>query len=283
MVKELDTRFGLIESRRTYRLQFNRRKQLVGETPEKFAADLKRLYDKAYKNRDFKTRQEDLLQKFLLGLYDYKARIHIELNKDPQTIEEAVHEVLNYMETMKNPDQTEDGKRSSVRQVKKDFKNESQTLGKLNGKRPDEPRQNQSKADKKTAVVSEQIAMNRQELENLISEIISNKQLDSKAPIINKNGKSFDKASDYRNQNFVSRNRTLLCFNCGQPGHLARNCFGPKKFENQVGYGQKQEFSRQNPTDFRQNMNFQGRSPTKGVNTELNWSGSTLVAGTRPQ
>ncbi|VDI20885.1 Hypothetical predicted protein [Mytilus galloprovincialis] len=89
--------------------------------------DLKRLYDKAYKNRDFKTRQEDLLQKFLLGLQDYKARIHIELNKDPQTIEEAAHEVITYSETMKNPNPDENNKKT-VRQVKKSF-------GQLNGKK----------------------------------------------------------------------------------------------------------------------------------------------------
>ncbi|CAC5410265.1 unnamed protein product [Mytilus coruscus] len=97
----------------------------AGETPEKFASELKRLYDKAYKNRDFKTRQEDLLQRFLLGLQDYKARIHIELNKDPQTIEEAVHEVITYSETMKNPNPDENNKKT-VRQVKKHF-------GQLNG------------------------------------------------------------------------------------------------------------------------------------------------------
>ncbi|CAC5388088.1 unnamed protein product [Mytilus coruscus] len=127
LIKELRNRFGVIESSRPYKLQFSRRRQFSGETPEKFASELKRLYDKAYKNRDFKTRQEDLLQRFLLGLQDYKARIHIELNKDPQTIEEAVHEVITYSETMKNPNPDENNKKT-VRQVKKNF-------GQLNGKK----------------------------------------------------------------------------------------------------------------------------------------------------
>jgi hypothetical protein len=60
--------------------QSERRKQYSTESPEKYAAELKRLYDKAYRNRDNKTRQEDLIQTFLYGLQDYKARIHIELD-----------------------------------------------------------------------------------------------------------------------------------------------------------------------------------------------------------
>jgi hypothetical protein len=57
VIKELNNRFGVIETTRTYKLQFSRRKQLTGESVEKFAAELKRLYYKAYKNRDARTRQ----------------------------------------------------------------------------------------------------------------------------------------------------------------------------------------------------------------------------------
>ena len=49
LMKELENRFWSLESSRTYKLQFGRRKQLIGETPEKFASELKRLYDKAYR------------------------------------------------------------------------------------------------------------------------------------------------------------------------------------------------------------------------------------------
>jgi hypothetical protein len=55
-----------------------------------YAAELKRIYDKAYAHRTSIIRQEDLLQRFLMGLEDNKARVHIELSKDPKTIEEAV-------------------------------------------------------------------------------------------------------------------------------------------------------------------------------------------------
>ncbi|CAC5416354.1 unnamed protein product [Mytilus coruscus] len=136
LVQELKTRFGVIETTRTFRLQFSKRKQINGETPEKFAAELKRLYNKAYKNRYARTRQEDLLQKFLLGLLVYKARIHIDLNKDPETIEEAVQEVITYVETMKNPNQGEENNKKAVRQVKGGQKNEN-IIGKDNNKKSD--------------------------------------------------------------------------------------------------------------------------------------------------
>ena len=63
LTKELKSIFGVIEHARTYRLQFNRRKQYSTESPDRYAAELKRLYDKAYRNRDNKTRQEQLTQK----------------------------------------------------------------------------------------------------------------------------------------------------------------------------------------------------------------------------
>jgi hypothetical protein len=64
-------------------IQFNRRYQKTGETVEIYATELKRIYEKAYTNRDARIRQEDLLQRFLMGIGNDKARIHIELNKDP--------------------------------------------------------------------------------------------------------------------------------------------------------------------------------------------------------
>ena len=48
VIKELNNRIGVIETTITYKLQFSRRKQLTGESVEKFAAELKRLYYKEY-------------------------------------------------------------------------------------------------------------------------------------------------------------------------------------------------------------------------------------------
>ncbi|CAG2230335.1 unnamed protein product [Mytilus edulis] len=63
------------------------------------------LYDKGYPHRDQRTRQEDLLRTFLLGLQMRNARIHVELNKEPSSIEEAVYFTAHYQETCRYPNE----------------------------------------------------------------------------------------------------------------------------------------------------------------------------------
>ena len=58
-------------------MQFSHGSQKSSESVEEYAAELKRLYDKANANRDEDTRREDLLRKFLDGLYDKKARFQV--------------------------------------------------------------------------------------------------------------------------------------------------------------------------------------------------------------
>ena len=150
LVSDLKNRFGVIENKKTYRIQFNRRNQKTGETIEIYAAELKRIYEKAYTNRDARIRQEDLLQRLLMRIGNDKARIHSALNKDPKTIEEAAQEVITYMETTKYPQHDDEqyfNKRRFVRQVRRTEKDTSDwKTGKLNGKRPPTT-QKEQKAD----------------------------------------------------------------------------------------------------------------------------------------
>ncbi|KAK3588638.1 hypothetical protein CHS0354_038868 [Potamilus streckersoni] len=85
--------YGSIEATKTYAGQFSRRKQKPGELAEEYAAELKRLYDKAHPNRDTMTGREDLLRRFLDGLYDDRARFQEEDVKEPNDIDEAVYHV----------------------------------------------------------------------------------------------------------------------------------------------------------------------------------------------
>ena len=99
LTDELTSRFRVVATEKTYGAKFSHRNQNVGETVESYAAELKRLYDKAHPLRDRQTRREDLIRRFLDGLADEKTRVQVEYVKDPQDIDEAVFEVVHLLET----------------------------------------------------------------------------------------------------------------------------------------------------------------------------------------
>ena len=99
LVHELKNRFRKVETARTFGARFSNRNQNAGESAEDYAAELKRLYDKAHSNRDVETRREDLLRRFLDGVIDDSARFQLEYVKEPQDIDDAVYEVVNFTET----------------------------------------------------------------------------------------------------------------------------------------------------------------------------------------
>ena len=105
--KELECRFRKIETAGTFRKKFSQRRQKVGESIESYAAELKRLYDKAYPDRDRRTRKEDLLRRFMEGLVDDDARHSVEFVRAPDDIDEAVFEVVNFMDSRRRSSTTE--------------------------------------------------------------------------------------------------------------------------------------------------------------------------------
>ena len=99
LIQELGYRFRKIETSGTFKTKFSHRRQKPGETVESYAAELKRLYDKAYPDRDRTTRKEDLLRRFLEGLLDEKARHLVEYVKAPEDIDQAAYEVVSFTES----------------------------------------------------------------------------------------------------------------------------------------------------------------------------------------
>lgn len=99
LIMELTNRYRVIETPKTYAAFFSARSQKQGETIEEYAAELKCLYDKAHGYRDARTRQEDLVRRFLDGLWDVESKFEVEFNKEPRTIDEAVLHVVNFMQT----------------------------------------------------------------------------------------------------------------------------------------------------------------------------------------
>ena len=83
-MKELNNRLK-IETEKAFAAKFSHRVQESDETAEEFAAELKRLYAKVYKNRDSKTRQEDLVRMFLDGSKDHEAHFESEFMRNQMT------------------------------------------------------------------------------------------------------------------------------------------------------------------------------------------------------
>jgi len=104
LTDELNCRFQVIELPKTFRSRLAKRAQKFGESVEDYAADLKRLYDKAFPERSHKVRQEDLLRYFLDGLSDDQARQQVEFVKEPASIDEAIIEVVTFQESKRKAD-----------------------------------------------------------------------------------------------------------------------------------------------------------------------------------
>ena len=203
---ELRCRFQPIETARSFASKFSRRSQRQGEKLEDYAADLKMLYDKAHSYRDRRTRQEDLVRRFLDGLLDDEMRFELEFNKDPRTIDEAVYYAVTWVQ-LKGINRR---KRNEARRVYEEIDEEPdfddrQALRRVNSdKKPDtntEPNSAESVAD-------------------MLKEVLAR----------------LGKLEDRKNRAMIraEHKKTVKCFNCHKQGHYARECPDYNTYTNQM-------------------------------------------------
>lgn len=114
LTEERNSRFRVVETRKTFISKFSNRQQKPGEKVEDYAADLKRLHDKAHPKRNSKTREEDLLQRFLDSLADSIAQFHVENVKEPENIDVVTIQVVNFEDIGRG----QKNKNKTVRQTK---------------------------------------------------------------------------------------------------------------------------------------------------------------------
>ena len=256
LIKELNSRFRVVETKKTYAARFSQRTQKPGETAEEFAAELKRLYAKAYEFRDEHTRQEDLVRRFLDGLRDSEARFEIEYNKEPDDIDEAVYHAVNFIQTRRRSSDDSYQDKKAKRYARRascendspseeiESEGEDEELHHINrvpatGEQKRKPRDNWPKK-----AVAEQPETQQSESLKVITaakdmmQTFMDKMKEIAQPI---NGPPV--RQQYGNP---PGRRSITCYGCQQQGHIIRDCPNrASKTENQGGRGNNASLQQQ--------------------------------------
>lgn len=255
LVRELHYRFRRVETPKSFELKLRNRFQKPGESVSEYASDLKRLYCKAFPNRDSNTRREDLLRKFLEGLNDDDVKFHVEYIKEPEDIDAAVCEVVRYLDTIKTAkskkvrmvrgdDEESDDEVKPIKQVKGNkFRSPPSKHGK--GK-PDADRQLERRDVTGTAI-SEKNSKHSDDGELSMAEIagmfknlmerfdhlstvqanLANSGSNSNPDLESQRNYQNDAKSNNQNH----RKRDFQCYRCGVLGHTSRYCLAPAPVE----------------------------------------------------
>ena len=235
LIKELNSRFRVVETRKTYAAKFSQRTQRNRETAEEFAAELKRLYAKAYKFRDEQTRQEDLVRRFLDGLRDSDARFEVEYNKEPENIDEAVYHVVNFVQTKHRGIQEGHTDRKfkkyasrascddddSSEEYLSDESNDLRRVNRVPVKKETSHNKKTCKDEEKKDPLEVQPSTENESLKvlseakDMLQTLMLQMQEFSKV-------KSVEKPAQQDNK--PQRSRNVVCYSCSQKGHISRDC-----------------------------------------------------------
>ena len=232
LVRELKHRYRKVETTRTYSAQFSNRIQKSGESVEDYAAELKRLYDKAHANRDRSTRREDLLRRFLDGILDEGARFQVEYVKEPKHIDAAVYEVVNFVDTRKRSAlNVPDSRHRPARVVHEATDLESMqgySGGDVRSARKQKHgawKQTGGNADKHSSKPPQSNPVQNEN--NIILKKIEDLLLQQQQPLQENGnwGKTYPDKQQWSSQAPRLSQRPGACYRCSGQGHYARECW----------------------------------------------------------
>lgn len=272
LCKELNNRFRVIETSKAYWVQFSHRNQKYGETVEDYAADLKKLYDKAHIRRDSETRREDLLRRFLDGLVDDKARFHVEFIKEPKDIDEAVYQVVCFQQTKQNNKSSGYNNAMSLNHAESSSDSDDKTISRAApGKNKHRVIENKSKeATSADSNSTTEESLNLEKLRDIIrSELKSltpnntSTQFKEKAPQFNSRPNQQSGYRPYNNGSFqnsqynYTRPQRGSCFLCGEYSHFKASCPQNKGKQQEAQSSNNSNNSNSNS----QGLNYNGLTP----------------------
>ncbi|MCG8044791.1 MAG: hypothetical protein N0E48_03760, partial [Candidatus Thiodiazotropha endolucinida] len=249
LVKELNSRFRIIETEKTFAAKFSQRVQKHDETVEEFAAELKRLYSKAYKYRDNKTRQEDLVRRLLDGLKDGEARFEVEYNKEPEDIDQAVYHAVNFIQTRRRsrPDAyTERKFKKFARRTSQESDAEDSEVEQMEGTEDYEyalrlPSKGDTYVKKKPMKNEQKIEANNGNGSTQTDAMTDVKSMvKALAGQVAELQKGMLNAKPQQQGSPITGSNGVLCYACNFRGHLARNCPNKSRVQRQRNNGNVQ-------------------------------------------
>jgi hypothetical protein len=235
LTAELASRYRVVETTRTFAAQFSRRNQGFSETVEEYAADLKHLYDKAFKERNNKTRRQDLLRKFLDGLHNEKARFMVEYVKEPATLDDAVLLVVDFTETQRRPNHAESGFNSKTRRPMRHVYDSDEGEQYVENSFSEVGRACKDKAKSPPRItITEKPGSNAGEttptgngdhlLQTLVQRLDKMDAILAASAMGNNNSRPFNSAQRTPATGPQSHQREVTCYSCQLKGHYSREC-----------------------------------------------------------